>query len=320
MPVISTWRLTFQRPLPKKYCCSMRIASFLGILVLHATFSFSLMNVGYADAASEISFAFRPDRQLMQKIPAISFTEGELSLLSSGRPVTRLLDTPGGLKAGYLRIFLPFDPPTIWQIVADVNHFSQVSPQYPNNGSFTDKRRTFMPYVFDSAACDKDRYLYQLLVLPFIAPRQYTLKRHANQTTFPWESHWLQEPEMRCQDQVNGQMDRYRMEAVTTLRNEGCWHISPLSQEFIRSREDLRKTDCVYYVNSNPGGNLSSLMAIVNKVTEITLPSLAENLIFHAKHWEDHMKNHHTPQQYDDWKAQVKAYLSEVGYASNHHP
>jgi len=298
----------------------MRIARFPGILVLYAILSFFLLNVEYAAAAAEIGFVLRPDRQLMQKIPAISFTEGERSLLSSGRPVTRLLDTPGGLKAGYLRIFLPFDPPTIWQIVADIKHFSQVSSQYPNNGSFTDKRRTFMPYVFDSAACEKDRYLYQLLVLPFIAPRQYTLKRHADQTSFPWESHWLQEPEMRCQDQINIQMDKYRMEAVTTLRNEGCWHISPLSREFIKSREDLRKTDCVYYVNSNPGGNLSSLMTIVNKATEIALPALAENLIFHAKNWEDHMKNHHTPQQYDDWKAQVKAYLSEVGYTPNHHP
>ena len=302
-----------------KYC-SIRIASFLGILVLYSILSFSLMSVGYADAASEIGFTFRSDRQLMQKIPTISFTEGELSLLSLGRPVTRLLDTPGGLKAGYLRIFVPFDPPTIWQILTDVKHFSQVSPQYPNNGSFTDKRRTFMPYVFDSAACEKDRYLYQLLVLPFIAPRQYTLKRYTNRTAFPWESHWVQEPEMRCQDQLDTQMDRYRMEAITTLRNEGCWYISPLPQEFIRNREDLRKTDCVYYLNSNPGGNLTSLMAVVNEVMENTLPALVGNLTFYAKHWEDHMKDHHTPQQYDDWKAQVKAYLLEVGYESSHHP
>jgi hypothetical protein len=301
-----------------KYCCSIRIISFLGIPVPYVILPFFLMNVGYADAASEIGFAFRPDRQFMQKIPAISFTEGEIALLASGRPVTRLLDTPGGLKAGYMRIFLPFDPPTIWQIVSDVKHFSQISPHYLSNGSLTDKRRTFMPYVFDSAACEKEMYLYQLLVLPFIAPRQYTLKRHTNQTTFPWESHWVQEPKMRCQDQINTLMDRYRMEAVTTLRNEGCWHISPLSQGFIRSREDLRKTDCVYYINSNPGGNLSSLMTILNKLTEIVLPALAENLLFHAKHWEDHMKNYHTPEQYDDWKAQVKAYLAEVGYASNH--
>jgi hypothetical protein len=66
--------------------------------------------------------------------------------------------------------------------------------------------------------------------------------------------------------------------------------------------------------------NMSPLMTIVNKATEITLPALAENLILHANHWEDHMKNNHTPQQYDDWKAQVKAYLSEVGYASNQRP
>ena len=54
-------------------------------------------------------------------------------------------------------------------------------------------------------------------------------------------------------------------------------------------------------------------MTIVNKVTEIVLPALAENLIFHAKQWDEHMRKHHTPREYEEWKAQVRAYMSERG-------
>ncbi|MDP1993394.1 MAG: hypothetical protein Q8K00_20450 [Syntrophales bacterium] len=250
----------------------------------------------------------------MQNIPAISLNDTDLALLSSGKPVTRLLDTSGGLKACYMRIFLPFDPPTIWQIISDIHHFSLVSPLYPKNGSLKDKRQTFMPYVFDSSACENGRYLYQLIVMPLIAPRHYTLKRSANRTVFPWESKWSQEPEMRCQDKLNPQMEKYRTEAIITEKNEGSWRLSPLSKEFIKSKEDLLKTDCIYYVDSNPGGNLSLLMGIVNKVTEVVLPALAENLIFHARQWDEHMREHHTPREHEEWKAQVRAYRSERAY------
>ncbi|TRZ75229.1 MAG: hypothetical protein D4R93_05285 [Deltaproteobacteria bacterium] len=294
---------------------SKHIRPFLCIFVL-LTFpllSFSTVEADIAD--SLIGFKVKPDRPLMQDIPEISLNEADLALLSSGKPVTRLLDTPGGLKASYMRIFLPFDPPTIWHIITDIHHFSIVSPQYPKNGSLTNKRQTFMPYVFDSSACENGRYLYQLLVMPMIAPRHFTLKRSTNRIAFPWESKWSQEPEMRCQDKLNPEMEKYRTEAIITAKNEGSWRLSPLSKEFIKRKEDLLKTDCIYYVDSNPGGNLSSLMGIVNKVTEIVLPALAENLIFHAKQWDDHMRKHHTSRQYEEWKAQVTAYLSERGYA-----
>jgi len=261
-------------------------------------------------------FEFRPDRPLMQHIPAVPLDEADLEQLVSGKPLTRLLDSPGGFKACYMRIFLPFDPPTLWRIVTDIHHFSMVSPQYPKNGSLTEKRRTFMPYVFDSAACENDRYLYQLIVMPLVAPRQFTLKRSANQTGFPWETKWSQEPEMRCQDRLNPEMEKYRKEAVITQRNEGSWRLSPLSKEFVKNREDLLKTDCIYYVDSNPGGNLSSLMAIVNKVTETALPVLAENLVFHAKQWDEHMRMHHPSHEYEEWKAQVRAYRAQRGYLS----
>lgn len=265
-------------------------------------------------AGSIIGFSVRPDRPLMQNIPEVPLNEEDMELLSSGKPITRLLDTPGGFKAGYMRIFLPFDPPTIWHIITDIHHFSMVSPHYPKNGSLTNKRRTFMPYVYDSSACENGRYLYQLLVMPVIAPRQYTLKRSANRAAFPWESKWSQEPQMRCQEKLNPEMEKYRAEAIFTTRNEGSWRLSPLPKAFVKSNDDLLKTDCIYYVDSNPGGNLSSIMAIVNRVTETALPALVENLIFHAKQWDDHMRKHHTTRQYEEWKAQVRAYMSERGY------
>lgn len=292
----------------------MQIRTLSLILVFVTTLLFAFSNPEAEATDSIAGFELKQDRPLMQKIPAISLRESDLALLSSGKPVTRLLDTPRGFKACYMRIFLPFDPPTIWQIVTDIHHFSMVSPQHPKNGSLMDKRQTFMPYVFDSAACENDRYLYQLIVMPFIAPRQFTLKRSANRTAFPWESKWSQEPEMRCQDKLNPLMEKYRTEAVSTERNEGSWRLSPLSKEFIKCKEDLLKTDCIYYVDTDPGGNLSSLMAIVNKVTEIVLPSLAENLVFHAKQWDEHMRQHHPSHQYEEWKAQVRAYRSQRGY------
>ncbi len=293
---------------------SMPFNPHLFIFVLFGVLLVSFSNVLADTKDSTTGFRFGPDRPFMQNIPAIPLNDEDLALLSSGKPVTRLLDTSGGLKAGYMRVFLPFDPPTIWQIISDIRHFSLVSSQYPKNGSLTDKRQTFMPYVFDSSACENNSYMYQLLVMPLIAPRQFTLKRSANRTAFPWESKWSQEPEMRCQDKRNPQMEKYRTEAITTEKNEGSWRLSPLPKEFIKSKEDLLKTDCIYYVESNPGGNLSSLMGIVNKVTEIALPALAGNLIFHARQWDEHMREHHTPHEYEDWKAQVRAYMSERAY------
>jgi hypothetical protein len=292
----------------------MQKKHLLLILVLLTSLFFSYPNLKAETTDSITGFEFRPDRPFMQNIPAISLSQEDLALLSSGKPVTRLLDTPSGFKACYMRIFLPFDPPTIWHIATDIHHFSMVSPQYPKNGSLTDKRQTFMPFVFDSSACENDKYLYQLIVMPLIAPRQFTLKRSMNRNAFPWESKWSQEPEMRCQDELNPLMEKYRKEAIITTRNEGSWRLAPLSKEFIKSKDDLLKTDCIYYTDSNPGGNLSSLMSIINNVTEVLLPVLADNLIFHAKQWDEHMRKHHTSRQYEEWKAQIRAYRSERGW------
>jgi hypothetical protein len=293
----------------------------LPLLCILVLLTFPLLSFSSAEADigdPVIGFRVKPDRPFMQEIPEIALGDDDLELLSSGKPVTRLLDTAGGLKACYMRIFLPVDPATIWHIITDINHFSMVAPQYPMIGSLTDKRRTFMPYVFDSAACEKGRYLYQLIVMPLIAPRQYTIKRSANRMAFPWESKWSQEPEMRCQDKLNPAMEKYRTEAVVTTKNEGSWRLSPLSRQFVKSKEDLLKTDCIYYVDSNPGGNLSSFMGIVNKVTEVVLPALADNLLYHARRWDDHMRKHHTARQYEEWKAEVAAYMSERGYAPSY--
>lgn len=303
-----------EAPLRRAPFVSKRIRFHLFIPWLLTCLLLSVSSVKADNPGSVIGFDVRPERNLMQHIPEIPMNEADLTLLSSGKPVTRLLDTPIGFKASYMRIFLPIDPPTIWHIITDIHHFSMVSPHFPKNGALSDKRRTFMPFVFDSSACENDRYLYQLLVMPVIAPRQFTLKRSANRAAFPWESKWSQEPQMRCQERLNPEMDKYRMDAILTTRNEGSWRLSPLPREFIKSKEDLLKTDCIYYVDSNPGGNLASIMAIVNRVTETVLPALADNLIFHARQWDDHMRKHHTQRQYEGWKAEVRAYMSGRGY------
>ncbi|MBM4314607.1 MAG: hypothetical protein FJ122_11930 [Deltaproteobacteria bacterium] len=290
------------------------ILPLLCILGFLASPPFLLSSAEADIAGSAIGFKFKPNRPLMQEIPEIPMGDAEWDLLSSGKPVTRLLDRAGGLKACYMRIFLPVDPPTIWHIITDIDHFSMVAPQYPLNGSLTDKRRTFMPYVFESAACENGRYLYQLIVMPLIAPRHYTIRRFLDRAAFPWESKWSQEPKMRCQDTLSPAMEKYRTEAVITTKNEGSWRLSPLPRQFVKGKEDLRKTDCIYYLDSNPGGNLSSFMGVVNKVTEVVLPALADNLLYHTKQWDDHMRKHHSSRQYEEWKAQVAAYMSERGY------
>ncbi|MEW6332739.1 MAG: hypothetical protein AB1558_00550 [Thermodesulfobacteriota bacterium] len=284
------------------------------LLLLFACLLFPFSRAAADTAPSSVGFTIRPDRPLMQPIPEIPMSAADWALLASGKPVTRLLDTPGGFKASYMRIFLPLDPPTIWHILTDIHHFSMVSPDYPQNGALTDRRRTFMPYVYDSSACENDRYLYQLLVMPVIAPRHFTVKRSGNRAAFPWESKWTQEPQMRCQERLNPEMDRYRAEAVTTLHNEGSWRLSPLPREFIKNKDDLIKTDLIYYVDSHPGGNLASIMAVVSRVTETALPALADNLLFHAGRWQEHMRRHHTAAQYAEWVSQVMAYRSERGY------
>ncbi|MCZ7586870.1 MAG: hypothetical protein M5R36_27955 [Deltaproteobacteria bacterium] len=261
------------------------------------------------------SFDVRPGKKMRVAAPAIQMTESEREDFMGGKPVCRLIDTEGEAKAGYMRLMLPYDPPTAWRIVTDVGCFDLQSAEFPKNGSLGEKRRTFMPYVFDSAHCTENGtfYLYQLLVLPFIDPRHFSLDRVPNRDGFPWETSWKQVPGLKCQSGWNKGMDKFRESAVLTERNVGAWHLSPLPKEFVKSKADLLKTDTVYWVDSNPGGNVGSMTAIVNKATKTALPALADSLLFLGTQFDAHMRKYHID-DLKEWEEERAAYKEAVGY------
>ncbi len=267
------------------------------------------------DIGSEVSFEIIPNKPMQMTIPKVTMTASQEAKLVAGKPVCLLLDSPDGVKKGYMRVFLPFAPSTVWGVIMDIKHFDLVSPDFPKNGSLTSKRRTFMPYTFDNKVCGaNNEYLYQLLVMPLVSPRHFTMTRHGSRKGFPWESHWRQTKEMKCQDKWNPEMDKYRKNAVVTAKNDGCWHLSPLPKKFVKTKADLLKTDCHYFVDTNPGGNLGSLMAVVNKATTIAMPALAKNVIFQCSRWEGHLKKHHNADDNKAWKREIADYKKAVGY------
>ncbi len=268
------------------------------------------------DVGSSVSYEVMPQKVIKMKIPKVALTASEEAKLVEGKPVCKLLDSDAGLKSGFMRVFLPYPPSTVWGVIMDIKHFDLVSADYPKNGSLTSKRRSFMPYVFDSKVCgDKNQYLYQLLVMPFVDPRHFALTRYGNRRGFPWESHWRQTKDLKCQDEWNPEMNKFREDAVLTTKNDGAWHLSPLPKKYVKTKEDLLKTDCVYFVDTNPGGNLGAILPIVNKATKIAMPALADNVIFHCERWEDHLKKHHPAADYNAWKKEIADYKKAVGYA-----
>lgn len=263
----------------------------------------------------EPSFEVKADRALKLKVPAVTLSEADVAALLAGKPVTRLLEGEGGLKKGWMRLIVPYEPPTVWRVITNVEYFDHQSSEYPANGSLTKKLHTYMPYTFDTATCTENGkwYMYQLLVMPFVDPRHFTLERFNNRAAFPWESTWHQAPEMHCQSGVNPEVEEYRKSAVATTKNTGTWQIGPLPKEWVKSKEDLLKTDMIYYVDSNPGGNLAAVMPVVNKATKIALPALADSVLFHCKNWSSHAAKY----QQDDtakWKGEIAAYRKAVGY------
>jgi hypothetical protein len=271
-----------------------------------------LLAGGHAIGQSKISYEVVANKKMNQKVPEIKLSDSDKEKLYAGKPICRLIDNSDGLKSGYMRIFLPFEPPTAWRVVLDCDCFDLVSPEFPENKG----RRTFMPYTFDAASCTENGrfYFYQLLVMPLVSPRHFTLDRVIDQNGFPWETKWSQVPEMHCKDKWNKEMDSYRNDAVLTLRNNGTWHIGPIPKEFVKTKEDLLKTEGIYFVDTNPGGNLALLKPIINKATQIAMPALADSTNFIGKRWEEHMKKYHAG-EYQTWKQEIAEYRKSVGYA-----
>ena len=261
------------------------------------------------------SFGFEDkgaSKSLKLNIPDIALTPKEEQALYDGKPIAKLLDAPGGLKKGYLRFFAPFDPVTAWMVVTDAAHFDLVDPSFPKSGSLTDQRRTYMPYTFDVTDCVEDgrEKMYQLLVMPVVSPRKLCINRYHNADGFPWESYWTKADHMCCLDKADPKIKaKYFDKAVTLEKNNGAWHISPLPKKFRKTEADLMRTDLIYFVDTNPGGDLGKIKAVVNKATSVALPALQENVLFHGKRWEPFLAKYHGAamvQKYKTWQAQYK--------------
>jgi len=286
-------------------------ASAAILLLLLALPAAMILVASRAGGEPIIAYEVIPGKVLKQRIPKMTFKESDNEKLYAGKPVCRLIDSPDGLSKGYMRVFFPYEPPTIWRIVLDCDCFDLVSPEFPSNNG----RRTFMPYTFDAESCVEDGkfYFYQILVMPLVAPRHFSLDRVTTQNGFPWETRWTQVPEMHCKNLWNKEMDSYRAKAVLTEKNDGAWQLSPLTKEFVRTKEDLLRTDAVYYVDSNPGGDIAKLKLVINQATKIAMPALADSVNFLGKQWDEHMKKYH-PNEYQTWKKEIADYRKAVGY------
>ena len=280
-------------------------------IIIAVVFCFALSAGAYK--WSKFNFEHKgASKSLKLKVPNITLSTAEEEKLYSGKAVTRLIDAPNGLKKGYLRFFAPFDPITAWMVVTDATHFDLVDSSFPSTGSITDRRRTFMPYTFEVATCvDQGRSrMSQLLVMPLVSPRKLCIERYHNTDGFPFESYWSKADNMCCVDKWDPKIkEKYFDEAVTLERNIGCWHIGPLPEKFRKTPGDLMRADLIYFVDTNPGGDLGKLKSIVNKAQSTALPTLMNNVNFHGQRWEKYLAKHHGQAmvtKYQQWLAEYK--------------
>ena len=265
-----------------------------------------------------LNFQLKPTKTFKQPVPKVTLNATQVQSLKTQKPVCLLLPSPSDpqLKAGYMVAVLPIDPITVWWITQDIAHFHLVDPSYPNAGSLTNRRRSFMPYVFDGAVCSVGNrsYLYQLLVMPMVDPRVYTLSRYHNRDGFPWESAWTAVNDLYCSDRRNQEMESFFRSAVKITHNNGCWHIQPVPEAYRTKPEDALLAFVEYYVDTNPGGNLAAIKPIVNKATETAMPALHQNLMFHAKSWATHMKKYHSAADQQKFASEQAAFRQAMGH------
>lgn len=283
-----------------------------GLVALAAGLAFAAKStVWTAPTFGERKAGFRVE------VPDVGLSVEETTKLYAGKPIAKLLSTDGDLKAGWMRFFAPFDPVTTWMVITDMEHLDLVDEGYPASGSLADKRRTFLPYVFDAATCveNNEPIMYQLLVMPFVAPRRMCVRHDEDTSAFPWEAAWkLAGMGECCKSGQNMNMIEYKHKAVELKKNEGAWRIAPLPPEFRKTDADRMRTDVTYYVDSHPGGDLGEIQFVVNKATSTALPTLMEGVVFHGKSWEAHLNRHHGGGQavaeYQAWRAAYQAWIA----------
>lgn len=256
-------------------------------------------------------------KNLRVLVPTVPLSPSDEHALDDGNVITRLLEGPTGLKMGYMRFFAPYDPVTTWMVITDLDHFSMVSPDFPKTGSLSDKRNTFMPYVFDSAVCMENNKMgmYQLVIMPFVAPRKTNIQNFNDNSAFPWESSWKTAKSPRCLEMRNPEMQKmYGDRAIVVAKNRGAWLISPLPKKFRRTPADINRSDVIYFVDTNPGGDIGKITALVNKALSVALPAVRDNTLNHCKNWVHHLETYHTPkdlENYLKWKAAYKKAMTE---------
>lgn len=267
-----------------------------------------------ASDAPRLGFTAEPARRLRISIPARDLTSRDIDDLHAGEPLLDLVPGTSGQRAGRIEFILPFDPVTALMVITDHDHYDITDPAYPRSGPPGDKRRTMMPYVAEAIACARggERYQYQLLNLPLVAPRKFSIHLQQDTRAFPWEAAWEGEKALTCADARDPAHDDLFSAAVQITRSRGAWRLQPIPPALRRSPLDRLRTHVVYYVDTDPGGDLSRWTGIVDTATRSAMRGLAENVRLVGGRWEEHLRRHHPPADLDRFRRLRADYLTQA--------
>ena len=192
-----------------------------------------------------------------------------------------------------------------------MEHFALEDPSYPATGPIGRKHRTFMPYTVESIPCGVDgrHYAYQLLLMPFVAPRKYCILRHHDRNGFPWESAWGLADELYCANKRDHRFDAEFGKAVRMKCNTGAYLVAPLPKGFRRKPSDLYRADVTYFVDADPGGDISKLKPLLNLAQKMALPEVVKLVNFHAERWKEHMEEYHSAAELKEYLALRQRYV-----------
>lgn len=282
--------------------------------ILVAALTLSLLALG-SDAGLRAGFGQPAQRRLRQPIPSVELTSREQERLYQGDPQIALMPGQSGQNAGRIEAIVPFDPVTAFMVITDLRHYALVDPSYPRSGPPGDKRRTFMPYVVDATVCQESgaSYQYQLLNLPLVAPRMYSLRHVEDTSAFPWESAWSSDGVMRCAELRDPAEEQLYAAAVQVVENRGAWRVAPLPPALQRTAGDRLRAHVIYYVDASPGGDLARFTGVVDAATRAAMRGLVDNLTFQGKRWREHLRRYHSADERARYERLVKAYRDAVG-------
>jgi hypothetical protein len=237
-----------------------------------------------------------------QEPPALALPEVVLTADETARlcgdpnsdPVIRMLPGPDGRELAWMIYAVDARVPVVWQIVTDVHAFHREDPAFLE----TSGKRTFMPYMQYSNACDDGDSIrvFQYLNLPVVADRKYTVVRRHSNDALPWEVRWDIDPAMSCLGSPRAELKPAIEAAVRVRVNRGVWRLSPRSSYCRADAADRLRTVVLYYVDTDPGGIVGAIGALSRLAQRRALPQTAKNLRFHAARWLQYLADHGGPQ------------------------